>query len=86
MMPHIQLPKWHLSLFACCQVMFFVGKQLSLDQNPQVLISTTIARVKIHERGLTHVAKLAGSTEPNVQQSPPPQHVSGEFQTRDSSL
>jgi hypothetical protein len=46
----------------------FFGLRFSLDQNPQVLISATITRVRINERGLTNVAKLVGSVEPNVQQ------------------
>jgi hypothetical protein len=45
----------------------FVGLRLSLDQNLQVLVSATIIGVGIHERGLTHATKLAGSTELNVQ-------------------
>jgi hypothetical protein len=45
----------------------FVGLRLSLDQNPQALVSATIFGVRIHERGLTHVAKLVGSAELNVQ-------------------
>jgi hypothetical protein len=47
----------------------FVGLRLSLDQNPQALVSVTNSRVRIHERGLIHVVKLIGSVEPNVQQS-----------------
>ena len=42
-----------------------------LDQNSQELVSTTITRVRIHERWLVHVAKHMGSVEPNVQQSLP---------------
>jgi aminopeptidase C len=61
-------------------ILFLLEYNCSLDQNPQALVSTKIARVRIHERGLTHAMKLMGSTEPNVQQSPP-WHVSGEFRT-----
>ena len=59
--------------------------RLSLDQNSQALVSATIARVRIHERQLVHVAKHMRSIEPNVQQSPPQREL-GEFQTRDLSL
>jgi hypothetical protein len=48
-----------------------VGLWLSLDLNPQELVSFTIIRVRIHERGLSHVMKLVGTTDPNVQQSLP---------------
>ena len=39
-----------------------VEARVSLDKNPQVLIFDTITKVKIHERDLTHIAKLTGST------------------------
>jgi hypothetical protein len=45
----------------------FVLLLLSLNQNPHALVSIAIVRVRIHERELTHVAKLAKSVEPNVQ-------------------
>ena len=41
---------------------------MPLDQNPQALVFATIAKVRIHERRLAHVAKHTGSIEPNVQQ------------------
>jgi hypothetical protein len=46
----------------------FVGLLLSLNKNLHALVSTKIIGVRIHERGLTHVMKLMGNTEPNVQQ------------------
>jgi hypothetical protein len=50
---------WDLSLF--------VGIRLLLDQNAHALVSVTIPRVRIHEKGLTHVTKLTGSAKTNVQ-------------------
>jgi hypothetical protein len=44
-----------------------VGLRFPLDQNPHALISATISRVRIHERGLIHFVKLVGSDEPNFQ-------------------
>lgn len=48
-----------------------VGIMIVVTLKPADLVSTTITRVRIHERRLVHVAKHTGSVEPNVQQSSP---------------
>jgi hypothetical protein len=49
----------------------FVGLQLSLYQNPHELVSAIIVRVRIYNRGLTHVVKLVRSIETKVQHLKP---------------
>jgi len=64
--PPLLCARWVSNLRPVALIPFF-GIWLYLDQNPHALIFATIARDRIHERGLIHVMKLARSVEPNFQ-------------------